>query len=58
MSDLAAFVSAQAQNMFLGEQDLIALRQQADEIDAAYGEFLDLLAPDSLARLTSKYYAA
>jgi hypothetical protein len=58
MTDLAALISAQAQNMFLGEQDLMALRQQADEIDAAYGEFLDLLAPDSLARLTSKSYAA
>jgi hypothetical protein len=58
MSDLAALISAQVQNMFLGEQDLIALRQQADEIDAAYGESLDLLAPDSLARLTGKFYAA
>ena len=58
MSDLAALISAQAQNIFLGEQDLVALRQQADEIDAAYGEFLDMLAPDALTRLTSKPHAA
>lgn len=58
MADLAALISAQALKIFLGEQDLIALRQQADEIDAAYGEFLDPLAPESFARLTNKYYAA
>ena len=58
MADFAALVSGQGQNIFLSEQDLIAVRQQADEIDATYGESLDMLNPDVLARLSSHSYAA
>lgn len=58
MAELAALKSGHAQNAFLDQQDLILLRQQADEIDAAYGETLDALLPASLIRLTERSRAA
>ena len=58
MADFAALILGQGQNVFLSEQDLIAVRQQADEIDAAYGESLDMLSLDAFARLATRSYAA
>lgn len=58
MTEFAALMSRPAQSTFLGEQDLRCLRRQAEEIDAAYGEALDALAPAVLARLTERPHAA
>ena len=58
MADLAALISGQMQSVFLGERDMIVLREQADDIDAAYGALLDTLVPDALARLAEQSCAA
>jgi len=58
MADLAALISGQVQDVFLGEEDIVALCQQADEIDAAYGALLDTLVPDVLTRLVDRSCAA
>ena len=58
MAEFAALKSGRAKNVFLGEQDLVLVRQQADEIDAAFGESLDVLLPALLARLSEKARAA
>jgi hypothetical protein len=52
MSDLAKLFRAQALDLFLDEEDLILLRREAEEFDAAYGQSLDPLVPAVLARLT------
>lgn len=58
MAEFAALISGHTQNAFLDEEDLILLCQQAAEIDAAYGEFLDVLVPATLVRLTETSRAA
>jgi hypothetical protein len=58
MAEIAALKSGPRQNKFLGKQDLLLLRRQADEIDAAFGEALDALVPTLLARLSLKARAA
>jgi len=58
MADLAALISGQVQNVFLGERDMVVLREQADDIDASYGALLDTLVPDVLTRLVDRSCAA
>ena len=58
MTDLAALMSHPAESAVLGEQELRWLRQQAEEIDAAYGEALDAIVPAVLASLTDRPHAA
>jgi hypothetical protein len=58
MSDLAALLHAHAPDFFLGEDELTLMRQTTDEVDAAYGESLDPLAPAVLTRLTQDSRAA
>ncbi len=58
MSDLAKLFRAQALDLFLDEEDLILLRQEAEEFDAAYGQSLDSLVPAALARLVRSSSAA
>jgi hypothetical protein len=58
MADFARLVSGYTQNAPLDEQDLLVLCQQVGEIDAAYGEFLDVLVPATLIRLTETSRAA
>lgn len=57
MSALAA-IPAQRLPAFLGEEDLHHLRQEADEVDAAYGEGFDPLVPALLVRLSEGAAAA
>jgi hypothetical protein len=58
MSDLATLFPAQAHDLFLGEEDLLLMRQEAEEFDAAYGESLDPLHPALLVQLTRSSRAA
>ncbi len=58
ITDVATMISGHPQNTSLDEQDLIVLCQPASEIDAAYGECLDMLVPATLVRLTETYRAA
>jgi hypothetical protein len=58
MSELAAVIPAQRQQIFLCEEDLLRMRQEADEVDAAYGEGLDPLALALLVRLSEGAQAA
>lgn len=58
MAELAALKSGRSKKVFLGEKDLVLVRQQADEIDATFGESLDVLLPALLARLSEKARAA
>ena len=58
MAELATLKPGIRANKFLGKQDLMLLRRQADEINAAFGESLDALVPALLARLSLKARAA
>jgi hypothetical protein len=58
MSDLAELILVEAHDFFLGDEDLILMRQAADEVDATYGESLDPLVPAVLTRLTQSSRAA
>ena len=58
MAEFAALKSGPRAHKFLGKEDLILLRRQADEVTAAFGESLDALVPALLARLSLKARAA
>jgi hypothetical protein len=58
MTDLTALIAAQLKSLFLGKRDLVLLRKEAEDIDTAYGETLDTIAPAVLVRLTKKSCAA
>lgn len=58
MAEFAMLISGRKQSASLDEQDLIVLCQPAGEIDATYGEFLDVIVPATLIRLTETPRAA
>ena len=58
MADFAALTPGPGLDIFLDEQDMIELRQAADDIDAAYGELLDTLVPETLVRIAATSCAA
>lgn len=58
MAYLTALALAPSKIVFLGEQDLILLRRQAEDIDAAYGETLPSLLPEALSDMSRRPRAA
>lgn len=58
MAHLTALTSAPPKVVFLGEQDLILIRQQAEDVDAVYGETLPSLLPEALDGMTRRPRAA
>ena len=58
MSDFASLFSSPAHKLFLGEEDLLLIRQDADEVDAAYGELLEPLMLAVLDRRAASISAA
>ncbi len=58
MADFATLTPGPGLDVFLDEQDMIVLHEAADDIDAAYGEQLDTLVPETLVRIAAKTCAA
>jgi len=58
MASFGASFLQRMQNAFLDDDDIIRIRETAEEIDAAYGALLDMLAPALLVALTKRTRAA
>jgi hypothetical protein len=58
MSQPTPFTARRAKISFLVEDDVVRISQQAEDVDAAFGETLDLLPLHSLVKLTERSRAA
>jgi hypothetical protein len=58
MARLGSSISRRVRKAFLDRADLNRIREAAEEIDAAYGALLDMLAPALLVALSERSRAA